>query len=137
MRLPTAGIGVYLVEDSPIMVKLLEELFRTEAIRVVGHSAGARKAVLEIDALRPDVVIVDLALEQCTGFDVLRGTVPQQAGGRPAIIVLSNYASPPYREAAKRLGADYFLDKNSEIIQLFPLLESIAKETGKRNRSHR
>jgi len=137
MRLPTAGIGVYLVEDSPIMVKLLEELFRTEAIRVVGHSAGARKAVLEIDALRPDVVIVDLALEQGTGFDVLRGTVPQQAGGRPAIIVLSNYASPPYREAAKRLGADYFLDKNSEIIQLFPLLESIAKETGKRNRSHR
>jgi len=137
MQVPAKEIGVYLVEDSPIMVKLLEELFRTEAIRVVGHATGARTAVLEIDALRPDVVIIDLALEQGTGFDVLRGTAPRRAGGRPALIMLSNYASPPYREAARQLGADYFLDKNSEIIQLFPLLESIAKETRKRNGSHR
>jgi hypothetical protein len=44
--------------------------------------------------------------------------------------VLSNYASAPYRDLAKRLGVDYFFDKGSEIHQMFKLIGSMVMTAG-------
>jgi hypothetical protein len=45
--------------------------------------------------------------------------------------VLTNYASPPYRDLAKRLGVDYFFDKGSEIHQMFKLVGSMVMTAGR------
>jgi DNA-binding NarL/FixJ family response regulator len=121
---------LYLVEDSRIMVRLLRELLGGEpALEVVGQSAKAGVAEAEISALAPDAVIVDIALENSTGFDVLRALSARQGESRPVVMVLSNFVTQRYRDEARRLGADYFFDKSREIVELLNTLLLLAKGT--------
>lgn len=131
-------LRLYLVEDSPIMVRLLRELLEDEAaIEVIGQSATAAVAGLEIVTLAPDVVVLDIALENGNGFDVLRAIAAQQGEVHPVVIVLSNYSSQRYRDEAQRLGAECFFDKNGEIVELLKTLVAMAQSTTRRNGSHR
>jgi DNA-binding NarL/FixJ family response regulator len=131
-------LRVYLVEDSPIMVALLRDLLEGDpALAVVGQAAGAADAKTEITALAPDVVIVDIALENSSGFDVLRALSAHSENSRPIKIVLSNFATQRYRDEAQRLGADYFFDKNSDIVALVKTVTETARGVAGGNGSYR
>lgn len=120
------------------MVALLRDLLQAEpALAVVGHGAKAADATAEIIALAPDVVIIDIALENSTGFDVLRALSAHNGDFRPIKIVLSNFATQRYRDEAQRLEADYFFDKSSEIVELVKTITEIARGMAKRNGSLR
>ena len=126
-------IGVYLVEDSEIMSTLLTELLEGNGARIVGHADSAGAAIADIARVKPDVVIVDIALSQGNGFDVLKevsGTAPK----RPMLVVLTNYTLKAYRSAAKRFGADLFLDKSSEIPELLRVVRTLYRDANKSNR---
>jgi DNA-binding NarL/FixJ family response regulator len=118
---------VYLAEDSAIMHRLLRDLLSNEhGVEVVGHAADARLASEQITALRPDVAIVDIALDNSSGFDVLRAMSAVPKSQRPVVIVLTNFSLPRYRTEASRLGADHFFDKNGEIVDLLRTIRAIA-----------
>ena len=116
-RAPHAALPVtrvYLVEDSPILAKLLVGLLEAETdVVVVGQSDAASAATDDIVRLAPDIVIVDLHLRVGSGIDVLREI--SGTGVAPLRIVLSNHSSAPYRKAALDAGAHHFFDKATEI----------------------
>jgi|KBSSwiStaDraftv2_1062776.scaffolds.fasta_scaffold58375_5 two-component system OmpR family response regulator len=126
-------IGVYLVEDSAIMSTLLQELVETNDAWIVGHAETARTAIADIGRVSPDVIIIDIALRQGNGFDVLKWLRDNPQAKRPLYIVLTNYTLTSYRNAAKRLGADYFFDKSTDIPQLLRVLRSLARKRGRAN----
>jgi len=121
-------LGVYLVEDSDIMSTLLQELLESSSAWIVGRAESARTAIADIGRVRPDVVIIDIALRQGNGFDVLKWLREEPMAKQPLRIVLTNYTLTSYRNAAKRLGADYFFDKSNEIPQLLRVLRSISRK---------
>jgi DNA-binding NarL/FixJ family response regulator len=122
---------VYLVEDSTILVGLLRDLLAVDpGLEVVGESTNARKAIADIATLVPDVAVVDIALEDSSGFDVLKALRNMADDARPLRIVLSNFATERYRAEAARLGADHFFDKNGEILELLKTLTEIAERDG-------
>ncbi len=123
----SSNITVYLVEDSPIIIKLLTELIETNGARVVGHADTASKALSEIASLHPDAVTIDISLKRGTGFDVLEGIAINSETAPPARIMLTNFTNDAYREAASQLGADYFFDKARQIADLLDTLASIAR----------
>ena len=105
--------NVFLVEDSPLVLKRLIELLRgLPNTSIVGHAAGADEAIRAILAAHPDIVIMDLKLAQGTGFDVLI-EVQSKAPGI-AFYMLSNFAQGAYRRQAERLGACGFFDKTTD-----------------------
>jgi DNA-binding NarL/FixJ family response regulator len=119
-------VRIYLVEDSPIMQTLLRDLLAGEAaVEVVGEASNAIAAAGEIAALRPDIAVVDIALENSNGFDLLRA-LRAQGKRAPVVMVLTNYATARFREEAKRLGAEYFFDKSSEIVRMLKTIVAIA-----------
>jgi DNA-binding NarL/FixJ family response regulator len=123
-------LRLYLVEDSPIVLALLRELLADEAgIECVGHSRDAPAAIADIARLDPDAIILDIALKDGTGFDVLR-SLPPPGTPRPVVLVLSNFALPRYRDEAKRLGADHYFDKSHEIVALLGVVVAMAKRVG-------
>jgi len=115
------------------MRRLLRDLLQGDerSVRVVGQSTTASVAIEEIRALAPDVAIVDIALENGNGFEVLEA-LRDHGDSRPVIVVLSNFASQRYREEARRLGADYFFDKSSEILKLVETIGVISKSGERR-----
>jgi len=125
-------LRVYLVEDSPIIVNLLRDLLSGEAgLEIVGQAAEAPVAVAEMIDRMPHVAIVDIALAHGTGFDVLRG-LASQGDVRPVMVMLSNYSSQRYRDEARQLGADFFFDKNGEIIKLVKTITTMARSAAQR-----
>jgi DNA-binding NarL/FixJ family response regulator len=101
---------VYLVEDSELVrERLLEMLDAVPGARVAGMATRADKAIKGILAARPDIVVLDVRLEQGSGFDVLRAVRAQAP--EVEVYMLSGFASEPYRHLARQLGACDFFDK--------------------------
>jgi DNA-binding NarL/FixJ family response regulator len=105
-------LRVYLVEDSAPVRERLEAMVDAVAARTVGHASRAREAIEGILAAHPDLVVLDLQLEQGSGIEVLRALHERAPGIE--VLMLTNFPSEPYRRAAERLGARGFFDKSTE-----------------------
>jgi DNA-binding NarL/FixJ family response regulator len=107
-------VKVFLVEDSPLLRDRLQELLRgIPGAETVGHAPTARAAIAGIEAAQPDVVVLDVQLEDGTGFDVMRAV--RAKSPQVAFYVLTNFAHEGYRRMAEKLGARGFFDKSKEI----------------------
>ena len=121
------AVRVYLVEDSALVFERLRESMEEVGARVVGHADDATTAIAAIGALRPDAVTIDIALREGTGLHVLKEIDELPEEDRPVRVVLTNFNRQWYRDAAKRLGAEYFFDKSCEIPQLLDVLRSMSR----------
>ena len=115
-------IKVFIADDSRIvqehLVTILDELAEVE---IVGQAKTVAEAISAIVKLQPDVVILDIRMPDGSGIDVLQ-TI-KQGEPAPAVIVLTNYPYPAYRQKCLQAGADFFLDKSTEFDQIPELIE--------------
>jgi DNA-binding NarL/FixJ family response regulator len=115
-----ASMKVFIVEDSS---KILERLKRSIAdlpgLDIVGTAVDVKPAIAALELEHPDALILDLQLPSGTGLEVLRAVRRSQPTLR--VIVFTNFADEPYREAAMAAGANEFLDKNAD----FPRVREI------------
>jgi CheY-like chemotaxis protein len=118
---------IYIVEDSAILLRLLIEMLGGIAgAFVVGHSAHAEQAILEIPEAMPDAIIVDLMLTTGTGYEVMKA-LRHQCTTMPVVIVLTNLTMAPHPTWAASLGATYFFDKSTEIVKMFRVIDELVK----------
>ena len=104
---------IYIVEDSTLVRRRLEEMFsEVPGARVAGAAGAATQATREILERRPDMVLLDIGLAEGGGFDVLRAL--RSEAPEIDVYMLSNFAADPYRQLAERLGARGFFDKTRE-----------------------
>ncbi len=123
---------VYVVDDSALIRdRLREMLSAAKDACVIGESGDAMGAMKEIQALRPDTVILDIQLPGGSGIEILRHI--RKAGIKTHVIILTNFAYPQYREECLEAGADFFLSKNKDFDILLSILNSLgpAEEEGK------
>ena len=104
---------VFIVEDAvEVRKRLVAMLGAVAGVEVVGEAATVQAAIDGALASRPDAVLLDLQLADGSGLDVLAAVKPQRPGIH--VIVLSNFATPQYRQASLAAGAEVFLDKSQE-----------------------
>jgi DNA-binding NarL/FixJ family response regulator len=116
---------VFLVDDSAIVLEKLAAMFSgIDGVEIAGQARNAREAIQSIVKLKPDVVILDIRLNDGdNGMDVLKqikNEIPP-----PIVIMLTNYPYPQYREKCQALGADYFFDKVTEIEKIYDTFKQL------------
>lgn len=117
-------MNLFIVENSNYLRERLTQLVsRRRDVQVIGHAGTARDAVEHIQRLKPDVVLLDIRLDQGNGLDVLKQL--NVRGHSPVFIVLTNYAYPQYRERFMSSGADYFYDKSTELELMLQTLDTL------------
>jgi DNA-binding NarL/FixJ family response regulator len=117
---------VFLVEDSPLLRQRVEAILASiPGATSAGHAAGAAEAIAAIARVRPDTVVLDVHLENGTGFDVLRAL--RESGSAARVYVLTNFANEAYRRKAASLGAAGFFDKTTEFERLREALVGIVR----------
>jgi len=118
------ALRVLIVDDSALMrerlVVLLSEVKGTE---LVGQAEDAPAALEAIRRLKPDVVILDIRMPKGNGIATLE--VLKANEGCPAVIMLTAFPYPQYREKCLRAGADYFFDKATEFDSVHEALEQL------------
>jgi CheY-like chemotaxis protein len=120
-RSASADLGVLLVEDSPRIAERMRELLQQEGLLVLATVDDEPSAIKALRDLPVDVLILDLQLRTGTGFGVLEALGPQ----RPPTIVMTNYALPQYRERARKLGVEHFLNKAMDFERLPEIVAEI------------
>src|SRR5262245_12641978 len=76
-------IRAFIVDDEPLARRgIRNQLARHVDVRVLGESANAREAMSALETLSPDVIFLDVAMPEMTGFDLLA-----QLGDRPPVVV--------------------------------------------------
>jgi DNA-binding NarL/FixJ family response regulator len=112
---PAANVRVLVVEDHPVLrgvVRLACE--HTQGLELAGEVGTGDEAVEACRTLRPDVIVLDLALPgQLQGLDVARAV---RAEGIPArILVLTGRTDEQGVFDAIRAGADGYLEKTAGV----------------------
>jgi len=98
---------VLVIDDEPPIRKLLRMGLATQGYEVLEAANG--KAALEIDSVKPDLIILDLGLPDIKGLDLL-GILRERDEAVP-IVVLSSRDDEVTKVQALDLGADDYVMK--------------------------
>ena len=120
-------ITVLLVDDHEGFINAaLRHLRKLPWIEVVGQAGNGLEAIERSEALRPDVVLMDLAMPEMGGLQATRLIKTQDAP--PFIVIASHFDDAEHREHAMRAGADDFVSKLSYIQEVMPILEGLRED---------
>ena len=119
-------ISVLLVEDHVVVRQGLRSLLSAEQdIEVVGEAGNGRQAVKMAHGLRPDVVVMDIAMPILNG---LEATCQLVSEGVPSkILILSSYADDEYVHQLTEAGASGYLVKQTAASELIKAVREISK----------
>jgi len=115
---------VFIVDDHPLVREWLTNLIQHQAdLTVCGESESAPEAFAAITACKPDVAIVDIALKDSSGLELiknLKGSCPEVA-----LLVLSMHEEFHYAERALRAGARGYVMKRETTKQVVEAIRRI------------
>jgi len=104
------GLLVLLVEDTLDTLEAFSHFLRGAGFRVETATDG-REAVDKARALRPDVVVMDLALPELDGWEASRRLKADPKSADIPIIALTAFAMREDEERARKAGCDGYLSK--------------------------
>jgi DNA-binding NarL/FixJ family response regulator len=117
-------IRVYIADDHAIIRDGLRVLLEArDDIEVVGGAGDGRQAVKDVNELRPDVVIMDIAMPHRNGIEataLLRASTPSAR-----VIILSMHATSEHVFRALQAGARGYVLKNSAGAELVEAVRTV------------
>ncbi len=119
-------LRLIIVDDHIFFIEMLEIfLQRYDCYDVVGVANDALGAMEKARDTQPDLILLDINLPDRNGLDIipeLRQTIPDVA-----IIMLTIFNLPVYREAADSAGANGFVLKQNLFDDLIPEIERVSQ----------
>src|SRR5690349_20251186 len=119
-------LSILVVDDNRDAADALVALLTVQGYRSHAAYSGA-SAIAQADALRPDVVLLDIGMPETTGFDVARALRDYKRAPKPVIVAVTGAAEPSDKLAARMAGFDHYLVKPVEIGALVRLLRDLGK----------
>ena len=126
-------VTVLLADDHAVVRDGLRALLEVGDLQVVATAGNGREAVAEALRLRPDIVIMDIAMPELDGVEATRRIVEKCPETR--VLILSMYLSAEHIYRALQAGAQGYVLKESageEVVEAIRTLRA-----GKRYLSHR
>ena len=119
-------VTVLLAEDHTIVREGLLNLLSVEKdIAVVGEATTGREAVEMTVRLKPDVVVMDIAMPRLNGLEATRQI--RQKAPTVKVLILSAHSDDAYVETVMALGASGYLIKQSSANCLSDAIREVHK----------
>jgi DNA-binding NarL/FixJ family response regulator len=122
--LKTPRLRVFLADDHTIVRDGLRALLAAQPwVTVVGEAANGRAAVSQALSLRPDVMVMDIAMPELNGIDAAREIRAQLPGTQ--VVILSMHASTEHVVRALQAGAMGYLLKESAGREVLAAIQAV------------
>jgi DNA-binding NarL/FixJ family response regulator len=101
--------SVLIVDDHAGFRANARALLEASGFRVLGEAASGEDALIEVERLRPDVVLLDVQLPGLDGFAVAARLA--ERGGAPAVVLVSSRGEHSLRRRLAASPARGFIPK--------------------------
>ena len=121
----TIKLRIALADDHHLIrsgLKLL--LGSNETLSIVGEASDGTAALLLVEQLQPDILLLDLAMPGMDGLECLRELQRRNLPTR--VIVLSMFEDENYVLAAMSAGAQGYVQKSAIDTELFQAIDNVA-----------
>ena len=119
------GIRIVLADDHLIVRQGLKALLERENLEVVGEAADGQEAVRQVQALRPEVAVLDLTMPRLNGLDAAR--VLAQQSPRTRVILLTVHTEDHYVLEAIRVGVRGYVVKTQVTADLVEAIREVVE----------
>ena len=121
---PRTRIRIVIADDHPIFRDGLRRLLEADGrFEVVGEASDGQEAVSQVVALRPDVLLLDLAMPRSSGLRTLEDLAELPIKVRA--ILLTAAIEPAETTRALQLGARGIILKDSATQMLFKCVQAV------------
>jgi DNA-binding NarL/FixJ family response regulator len=118
------SIKIFLADDHSIVRDGIRSLLEQDRdLTVVGESENGRDAVQQAVKLRPDVIVMDIAMPDLNGIEATRQIMRQLP--RVKVVALSMHADKRFVVEMLRAGAAGYLQKNCAFKNLAHAIRSV------------
>ncbi len=108
----SSPVRVFLVDDHEVVRRGVAEVLEEDpGITVTGEAGSVAEALVRVPAVRPDVVLVDIALGAESGFELTRRLVDRYPDLRAAVVLISTRREDEFTELIADSPAAGFLWK--------------------------
>ena len=117
---------ILLVDDQTLICEILQTRLEAERdFQVVGYANNGQKAIQQVEALRPDVILMDIEMPGMNGLtavEIIKDRFPQTR-----IIVLSGNEDADLLVKALKAGAQGYLVKTNKAEDLANTIRSVGR----------
>jgi DNA-binding response OmpR family regulator len=114
---PVADATVLVIDDDPVILKLLEVNFEMEGFEVVTAADGVAGLEAAKD-VRPDVIVTDIMMPRLSGIELVRMLRADEVTAAIPIVLLSAKAQASDVREGLDAGADDYVTKPFEPLDL-------------------
>jgi DNA-binding NarL/FixJ family response regulator len=124
--MPMQKITVLLADDHTVVRQGFRVLLEAEAdLAVVGEAQTGRQAVELVKKLKPEVVVMDIAMPVLNGLEATRQILREAPSAR--VLILSSYSDDEYVNELHSAGASGYLLKQSAVTDLVKAIREVRR----------
>ncbi|XAM00815.1 response regulator transcription factor [Phycisphaeraceae bacterium D3-23] len=118
-------LRVFLVDDHPVICLGITQLLNEQpGMRVCGQANDTATARREILKQKPDVAVIDIALGEGNGLELLKEL--QAQGSKTAVLIVSSFDETVYAQRCLAAGASGYLNKANAPDQIVDAITQVA-----------
>jgi DNA-binding NarL/FixJ family response regulator len=115
---------ILIVDDHPLVREWLTNLInQNDDLRVCGEAATASEALQAVAGLKPEVAIVDIALRDSSGIELIKDL--KKIYPNLTVLVLSMHDEDLYAQRALRAGARGYINKRETTKKVIEALRRV------------
>jgi two-component system, OmpR family, response regulator len=114
------------VDDEPVIMELLAGALRFAGFDVLTAATGA-EALRAAAASQPDLILLDVMMPGCDGFEVIRRI--HDSGPRIPVIFLTARDTPHDRVAGLSLGGDDYITKPFSLDEMLARISAVLRRS--------
>jgi two-component system, NarL family, invasion response regulator UvrY len=122
-RIVATKVKVLIIEDHPVVRDGCQRIFSRRSDIVMRDVASAAAGVVMNREFSPDVILLDIALPDGSGFDILPELLATNKQAK--VIVFSMYETPRFVQRALEMGATGYITKSDDPNAILKAIEKV------------
>ncbi|WP_042338323.1 response regulator [Desulfosporosinus youngiae] len=119
-------LRILLADDHAVLRAGLKVLLNAEPdLQVIGEAADGEEAIAQVEALRPDLLLLDLTMPKLNGVECIETLVKKHPELK--ILVLTMHDDEEYLKAVLRVGAKGYVLKKAADVELLSAIRTVAR----------